>query len=64
MIGLARKKKIDNPDAPDITPATSTSLDATPIPSWMSGEAPNPPRRKRPRVDSGGQLGRGAMRAA
>jgi len=59
MIGLGTPKK--KPAAP----AETASLDATQMPSWMSGEAPTPaPRRKKPRIDSGGQLARGSMRAA
>ena len=58
MIGLGSPKK------KSAVPAETASLDSTPIPSWLSGEAPNPPRRKKPRVDSGGQLAKGSMRAA
>jgi hypothetical protein len=57
MIGLGTPKQKK--------PAETASLDSTPIPSWMSGEAPTPaPRRKKPRVDAGGQLVKGSMRAA
>lgn len=57
MIGLGSKKKI--------VPAETDSVDATPLPSWLQGEAPQtPPRRKKPKIDSGGQLSRGSMRAA
>jgi hypothetical protein len=60
MNGLGRKK----PTSTEITPAPS--MDSTPVPSWMSGEAPmTPPKKKKgPRIDSGGQLSRSAMRAA
>jgi hypothetical protein len=58
MIGLAPKKKTQ------VAPADTASLNATPIPSWMSGEAPSYKPRKKPRIDSGGQLARGSMRAA
>ena len=59
MIGLG------NPKKPKVVPAETASLDATQMPSWMSGEAPTPaPRKKKPRIDSGGQLARGSMRAA
>jgi hypothetical protein len=58
MLGLGVPKK------PKVAPAETASLDSTPIPSWLTGEAPNPPRRKKPRVDSGGQLVKGSMRAA
>jgi hypothetical protein len=59
MIGFGvPKKKL-------AVPAETASLDATQMPSWMSGEAPTPaPRKKKPRIDSGGQLARGSMRAA
>jgi hypothetical protein len=56
-IGLGSKKKA--------VPAETGSIDATPLPSWLQGEAPQtPPRRKKPKIDSGGQLSRGSMRAA
>ena len=59
MIGFGAPKK--KPAVP-VAPA---SLDSTQMPSWMSGEAPTPaPRKKNPRIDSGGQLARGSMRAA
>jgi hypothetical protein len=59
MIGLGVPKK------KQAVPAETESLDSTPMPSWMTGEAPTPaPRRKNPRIDSGGQLARGSMRAA
>lgn len=58
MIGLGIKKQKQ-------APAETASLDSTSMPAWMTGEAPTPaPRRKQPRVDSGGQLPRGSMRAA
>jgi len=57
-LGVPKKKKAEVP------PAETASLSATPLPSWLEGEAPNPPRRKKPRIDSGGQLARGSMRAA
>lgn len=57
MMGLGRKK------APE--PAETSSLDSTPLPSWLQGEAPQtPPKRKKPKVDAGGQLVKGSMRAA
>ena len=60
MLGLGAPKKKVN-----VAPAETASLDSTPMPSWLTGEAPTPPpRRKKPRVDSGGQLVRGSMRAA
>ena len=60
MIGLGIPKKKVN-----ALPAETASLDATSLPPWLSGEAPTPPpRRKKPRIDSGGQLVRGSMRAA
>jgi hypothetical protein len=59
MIGLGAPKK------PKAAPAETASLNSTPIPSWLQGEAPMPPpRRKKLKVDSGGQLVRGSMRAA
>jgi hypothetical protein len=59
MIGLGTPKK------KPAVPAETVSLDSTPVPSWMSGEAPTPaPRRKKPKVDAGGQLAKGSMRAA
>ena len=59
MLGLGAPKK------KPVVPAETASLDATSLPSWLSGEAPTPPpRRKKPRIDSGGQLVRGSMRAA
>jgi hypothetical protein len=59
MIGIGTPKK------KPAVPAETASLDATQIPSWMAGEAPTPaPRRKKPRIDSGGQLVKGSMRAA
>lgn len=61
MLGLGTTKK----QKPPAAPAETASLDSTPIPSWMSGETPTPaPRKKKPRIDSGGQLARGSMRAA
>ena len=59
MIGFGAPKK------KPAVPAESASLDSTQMPSWMSGEAPTPaPRKKKPRIDGGGQLARGSMRAA
>jgi hypothetical protein len=55
MMGLG-KKKLASTEAP--------SLDSTPMASWMSGEAPSPKPRKKPRVDSGGQLTRGSNKLA
>jgi len=58
-LGLGAPKK------KQAVPAETPSLNSTPMPSWMTGEAPTPaPRRKNPRIDSGGQLARGSMRAA
>jgi hypothetical protein len=60
MIGLGYPKTKKQP-----LPAETASLNSTPLPSWLQGEAPTtPPRRKKPKVDSGGQLVRGSMRAA
>ncbi len=57
MMGIGRKK------AP--LPAETASLDSTPLPSWLQGEAPQtPPKRKKPKVDAGGQLVKGQLRAA
>ena len=59
MLGLGSPKK----KAP--VPAETASINSTPLPSWLQGEAPmTPPRRKKPKVDSGGQLVKGSMRAA
>ena len=59
MIGIGAPKK------KPAVPAETESLDSTQMPSWLQGEAPTPaPRRKKPRIDSGGQLGKGSMRAA
>jgi hypothetical protein len=60
-LGLGKKKKEVVPNMPQETEAANS----TPLPSWLQGEAPQtPPRRKKPRVDSGGQLTRQSMRAA
>jgi hypothetical protein len=60
MIGLGYPKK-QKQDAP----AETASIDSTQLPSWLEGEAPmTPPRRKKPKVDSGGQLVKGSLRAA
>jgi hypothetical protein len=60
MIGLGKKKQ-----PIQAAPAETASINSTQMPSWMQGEAPMPPpRKKRPRVDSGDQLPRGSMRAA
>lgn len=57
MLGLGKKKPA--------LPAETASLDSTALPSWLQGEAPQtPPRRKKPKVDAGGQLVKGSMRAA
>ena len=58
MVGLGKKKSA--------IPAETGSLDSTAMPSWMSGEAPLPPPKKKkgPRVDSGGQLSRFSNRLA
>jgi hypothetical protein len=59
MIGLGIPKK------KPAVPAETESLDSTQMPSWLTGEAPTPaPHRKKPRIDSGGQLVKGSMRAA
>lgn len=59
-LGMGIKKKQE-----DQLPAETASINSTPLPSWLQGEAPTtPPRRKKPRVDSGGQLTRQSMRAA
>jgi hypothetical protein len=61
MIGLG----IPKPKKQKTVPAEPESMNSTPLPSWLQGEAPMPaPRRKKPRVDSGGQLVKGSMRAA
>jgi hypothetical protein len=64
MIGLGKKKTV--PQGYGVQPpADPASLNSTPMPSWLQGEAPTPaPRRKNPHIDSGGQLARGSMRAA
>jgi hypothetical protein len=60
MIGLGTPKKPKSP-----VPAEAGSINSTPMPSWLQGEAPMPPpRKKKPRIDAGGQLSRVAMRAA
>ena len=57
--GLAPKKKTS------VIPAETGSMSSTQMPSWMSGEAPMPPpKKKKPRVDSGGQLSRFSQRMA
>ena len=59
MTGLAPKKKSN------VIPPDTSSLSSTQMPSWMSGEAPmTPPKKKKPRVDSGGQLSRFSQRMA
>ncbi len=59
MVGLGSPKKKTE------LPAETASLNSTPLPSWLQGEAPTPaPRRKKPKVDSGGQLVKGSLRAA
>jgi hypothetical protein len=59
MLGLAPKKKSS------AIPAETGSMSSTQMPSWMSGEAPTtPPKKKKPRVDSGGQLSRFSQRMA
>jgi len=59
MTGLAPRKKSS------VIPAETGSMSSTATPSWMSGEAPMPPpKKKKPRVDSGGQLSRFAQRMA
>ena len=58
MTGLSPKKK-------STIPAEIGSLDSTAQPSWMAGESPmTPPKRKKPKVDSGGQLSRFSQRMA
>jgi len=60
MLGLGSPKKKKQPIAQDMA-----AVNSTPLPSWLQGEAPQtPPRRKKLRIDSGGQLTRGSMRAA
>jgi hypothetical protein len=45
--------------------APAVTTNSSQMPSWMTGEAPTPaPRKKKPRIDSGGQLSRGSMRMA
>ena len=45
MLGLGAHSK-----KKPVVPAETASIDATPLPSWLSGEAPTPPpRRKKPR---------------
>lgn len=57
-LGAITKKKSE-------VPAETASMNSTPLPSWMTGEAPTPPpRRKKPRIDSGGQLTRGSNKLA
>jgi hypothetical protein len=59
MLGLGTTKK------KNVAPAEPASVDSSPLPTWLQGEAPTPaPRKKKPRVDTGGQLVRGSMRAA
>ena len=59
-MGIARKKVIPN------QPLAQADANTTQIPSWMQGEAPTPSpnKKKKPRVDSAGQLARGQMRMA
>lgn len=65
MIGLGKKKKAVPQEYGAQSPVDPESLSSSPMPSWMTGEAPTPaPRKKKPRIDSGGQLARGSMRAA
>ncbi len=60
MTGLGRPKSKKSS-----TPAETGSMDSTPIPSWMTGEAPTPPpRKKKLKIDSGGQLTRGSDKLA
>jgi len=56
-LGVPKKKKQE-------VPAETASLNPNPLPSWLQGEAPMPPRKKKPKLDAGGQLSRQAMRAA
>jgi len=57
MTGLGRPKKLASTEAP--------SLDSTPMAAYMQGEAPMPaPRKKKPKVDSGGILTRGSNKLA
>ena len=64
MIGLGKKKTV--PQEYGTQPPTApAAMNSTPLPSWLQGEAPTPaPHRKKPRIDSGGQLVKGSMRAA
>ena len=60
-IGLGvNKKKVPQ----EYAPAETASLNSTPLPEWLTGEAPSYKARKKPKVDSGGQLVKGQMRAA
>ena len=60
MIGLGTPKKKKSE-----VPAETASMNSTSLPSWLQGEAPmTSPRRKKPKIDSGGQLVKGSMRAA
>ncbi|MGD0511230.1 MAG: hypothetical protein ABSA33_05315 [Candidatus Micrarchaeaceae archaeon] len=64
--GMGRKKKSNllDPQGP-AAPASTPSTNSTSMPSWMSGESPTPsPRKKKMRIDSGGQLSRNSMRMA
>ncbi len=63
MFGIGRKKNTTS--AAPAAPAAPMSMDSTSLPSWMTGEAPTPPpRKKKLRVDSGGQLARGSDKLA
>jgi len=58
-IGLGISKQKKSP-----VPAETASLNSTSLPEWLTGEAPSYKARKKPKVDSGGQLVKGQMRAA
>ncbi len=56
MLGMGKKKPA--------LPAETGSLTTMSQPSWLQGEMPQPPKKKKVRTDSGGQLVKGSMRAA
>jgi len=63
MTGLGKKRIPAASTGAPVGPAVTTN--SSQMPSWMTGEAPTPaPRKKKPRIDSGGQLSRGSMRMA
>ena len=61
MIGLGTTKKKTS-----VVPSETESVASSPLLSWLQGEAtPVPaPRKKKTKLDAGGQLLRGSMRAA